>query len=663
MTARQPLLDQSVGDVGALSMSSPYGTGRQPRPLPPQLLRPWESSTYGTTQKLVLPTTAQKPHHAPLGQLFATSIAGNDLTSSILFTAGLCIQSAGIWAPVSLLVVTFTLYLYRGIYTEVASALPFNGGSYNALLNTTNKLAAGVVAAMAVLAYLATALVDAAAAVEYLADFPLSALQPESGIFWSCLLVLAFVTVLNLIGLTESAIVATAFFFFNCLTYAILLVFSVSHCIKTGGATLIDNLHQWPTAALANPYGSIAKNIFYGYCAALLGVTGFETSCNYIEEQKPGVFPKTLRNMWWLVVLFNPTIAFMCLAVVPMDQIQANTDHLLSHMGYICAGDWLRRWVVVDAFLILTGTVLTAFVGVTGLLTRMSTDRVLPTFFMKQNKLRGTRHYIIVGFFLLTASLWMMSQDMDVLSGVFDIAFLTVLSMMAVANMLIKYKRDALRREKEEPWATVLLGFVMIFGGLVGTIAMKPVVVVYFIIYFGAVLALILGMFCRVKLLNVVLYFVSRNAFLKKRFAASIQASIGDIRQHPLVFFSKTSSIAILNKVVLYCRENEDSDCLTVVHVSERDDTHFNAQLEHAVQQLDDIYPKIRINLLFVEGTFGPHIIEPLSKYLNTAPNFMFVACPSRSFPYDLAPFGGVRLITRNVDNWGQDSGGDLQFS
>jgi hypothetical protein len=37
---------------------------------------------------------------------------------------------------------------------------------------------------------------------------------------------------------------------------------------------------------------------FLGFSAAMLGVSGFETSANYVEQQKPGVFRLTLRNMW-----------------------------------------------------------------------------------------------------------------------------------------------------------------------------------------------------------------------------------------------------------------------------------------------------------------------------------------------------------------------------
>ena len=38
--------------------------------------------------------------------------------------------------------------------------------------------------------------------------------------------------------------------------------------------------------------------LFFGFSTAMLGVSGFETSANFVEEKKSGVFPKTLRNMW-----------------------------------------------------------------------------------------------------------------------------------------------------------------------------------------------------------------------------------------------------------------------------------------------------------------------------------------------------------------------------
>ena len=53
------------------------------------------------------------------------------------------------------------------------------------------------------------------------------------------------------------------------------------------------------------------------------------------------MFPKTLRNMWIIVTVFNPLIAFMALATVPLDQVASHKEALLSHMGGVSAGTWL----------------------------------------------------------------------------------------------------------------------------------------------------------------------------------------------------------------------------------------------------------------------------------------------------------------------------------
>jgi hypothetical protein len=42
--------------------------------------------------------------------------------------------------------------------------------------------------------------------------------------------------------------------------------------------------------------------LFFGYSTALLGITGFETAANYVEQMKDNrVYKQTLRNMWILV--------------------------------------------------------------------------------------------------------------------------------------------------------------------------------------------------------------------------------------------------------------------------------------------------------------------------------------------------------------------------
>jgi hypothetical protein len=67
----------------------------------------------------------------------------------------------------------------------------------------------------------------------------------------------------------------------------------------------------------AKSYG-IGYAIFFGFSAGLLGISGFETSANFVEEQKPGVFAKTLRNMWFIVSVYNPIIRSVCFDVLSL---------------------------------------------------------------------------------------------------------------------------------------------------------------------------------------------------------------------------------------------------------------------------------------------------------------------------------------------------------
>src|SRR5689334_4181151 len=96
-------------------------------------------------------------------------------------------------------------------------------------------------------------------------------------------------------------------------------------------------------------------DIFFDFLPAFFGLTGFETSSNYIEEQAEGVFPKTLRNMWVLVAIFNPILSLLSLGVLPMQEILLNQASLLAWMAQRAGGAWLNYVVCIDATLVLSG--------------------------------------------------------------------------------------------------------------------------------------------------------------------------------------------------------------------------------------------------------------------------------------------------------------------
>ena len=88
------------------------------------------------------------------------------------------------------------------------------------------------------------------------------------------------------------------------LSVLLLLIGSAIYFVMVNGLDIANMNFHSPLK------GSISNAIFLGFSTAMLGITGFETSANFIEEQRPGVFPKTLRNMWVLVMIINPVIAY-----------------------------------------------------------------------------------------------------------------------------------------------------------------------------------------------------------------------------------------------------------------------------------------------------------------------------------------------------------------
>ena len=86
--------------------------------------------------------------------------------------------------------------------------------------------------------------------------------------------------------------------------------------------------------AVPPPEAASPTALFFGFSAAMLGISGFESSANFVEEQAEGVFPKTLRNMWVAVTIFNPAMALLALALVPDRARSAeHQEALLAHMG------------------------------------------------------------------------------------------------------------------------------------------------------------------------------------------------------------------------------------------------------------------------------------------------------------------------------------------
>ncbi|NPA46629.1 MAG: APC family permease [Chlorobi bacterium] len=602
--------------------------------------------------------------HKKLNELEATAISGNDISSSVLYVSALAIAFAGKYAWITLLIVAFVLYLFRKIYGEVVGALPLNGGAYNALLNTTSKKMASWAATFTLLSYMATAVISANEAVHYLttlfhhkvdqinhAIYQMLGMPPDSDINFVVLmgtsLLLALFAGLAIMGIKESSKVAIGIFLFH-LTSMIILILAVSFYIyRHGWDTFKINWHT-------EPENGIWMAIFFGFAASMLGISGFESSANFVEEQERGVFPKTLRNMWIVVSILNPLMAFLALAVLRIDDVKLHyKETLLSTMAELSAGEWLAFIISIDAFLVLSGAVLTSYIGVTGLLERMTLDRIMPNYFLKKNS-RGASYRIIIFFLLLNLSiLWLTRGNVKTLAGVYTISFLSVMFLFALGNILLKIKRKHLPAPERAPWLGVFTAMTAVLVALIGNIIMPaeegqlPNWEV-FLFYFIPAMVFIIIMLNRTLLLKLTLSLLQtifepiRAFFIKMN--RRIERLIDEINSQEFVFFTKGKSIANLNKAMLYIRDNEHTKKVKIVKVLEPGEKVPEKLLEY-IHFLDEEYPEIDIEFVPIEGKFGPELIKELSKKWKIPINFMFIGSPDEKFPYRLEELGGVRLI------------------
>lgn len=575
-------------------------------------------------------------HPKKLKELAATAICGNDITSSCLYVSALTIVYAGQYAWISLLMVALVLFLYRKIYGEVVGALPLNGGAYNVLLNTTSKSNASVAACLTILSYMATSVISATEAMHYLHNI-IHAIP----VFWATIGLLTFFLMLTILGISESAVVAIVIFIIHMVSMAMLLI-AGGWFVYNHGLDVFTTNFKMPVE------GGIATALFLGFCTAMLGISGFESSANFVEEQEKGVFPKTLRNMWVAVTIINPLMALIAIMVLPMAEVAQHKEALLSHIGNKAAGNWMSTLISIDAVLVLSGAVLTSYVGVGGLIKRMTLDRVLPQMLLKENK-RGSAHRILIVFFLLCLSVLFVTRgEIKLLAGVYTISFLAVMIYFGYGNFLLKIKRRKLPRPEYAPAYVVAIAVFALIAALYGNIKMNPSYLVVFLQYFIPSILIIYLFLRRNELLQYMLIVV--NSFFDSMEKVSlfsrlhIKKAIRKLSAQEFVYFTKGDDISVLNKVMIYVSENEITRRLKIVTVVNKEQ-EVSPQFMVDFEVLDRAYPEIKIEFIQIEGTFGPVLIEELSKKWKIPQNFMFISSPSDRFTHRLEELGGVRLI------------------
>ena len=163
-----------------------------------------------------------------------------------------------------------------------------------------------------------------------------------------------------------------------------------------------------------------------------------------------------------------------------------------------------------DAILVLSGAVLTSFVGVSGLMKRMTLDRIFPQFFLKENGRQAPYYILLLIFSALRGYSIQYGGNLQALAGVYTISFLSVMGLFGVGNLLLKLRRKRLPRPEKAPVSSVLLALLAVSLALLGNVMLNPKYLWVFFEYFIPTFLIALMMMDRslilTGLLSVILY-------------------------------------------------------------------------------------------------------------------------------------------------------------
>lgn len=329
------------------------------------------------------------------------------------------------------------MWLFKKTYEEGLAMSPYNGGAYSMILRSVGRRGAVLAGALTFVSYLATAAVSALAG-----SFYLSSLFPD--LSSSHIVLLSFIPILgfgllNTKGIKEPAKLVTLIAGLHFLLLIIIAIW--------GGGFLITHWDTISFQRFTSPTISLSfSTLMYGFASAFLGITGFESAAQIVEELETPTL-KTVHKLYKTVIvlvsLTAPAISFLCLILLSPLEIQNNLNYLLSGLAMKLGGKSLLTIIVVDATLTLYAAVNTAFVGFIGLAKTMAKQGNLPERLLWRvaHIYPSIKGYPLISLPFAIIALTMsalVAGEVGVLAKVYEIAFLGVMVSFCAGVILLR---------------------------------------------------------------------------------------------------------------------------------------------------------------------------------------------------------------------------------
>jgi amino acid transporter len=109
---------------------------------------------------------------------------------------------------------------------------------------------------------------------------------------------------ISISGVHESTIIASGIFVLHLAIMTLVIVWGFVYGFQNNFSILFQNMHTNAPLISTTSGNYISRRnpaaaLYFGYCSGLLGITGFETAANYVEEMKcTRTFVEVVHWMW-----------------------------------------------------------------------------------------------------------------------------------------------------------------------------------------------------------------------------------------------------------------------------------------------------------------------------------------------------------------------------
>ena len=378
-----------------------------------------------------------------LNWLIAAGVVGADIGTSVFYGTGILFPIVGYFAPLFVLTACLAMWVFKRTYEEGLAMSPYNGGAYSMILRSVGKRAAVFAGALTFVSYLATAAVSSLSGGFYLSSLFKGGLDQSSVVLISFVPVIFF-ALLNIKGIKEPAKIVTAVAIVH---FGLLILISF-----WGLGYILFHFSEIDFSKFGDfssyPRALTGATLAYGFAAAFLGITGFESAAQIVETlERPTLL--TVRNLYKAVIIMvsitAPLISIMCLTILTPEEVKGNINYLLSGMANKIGGRFLLTIIVMDAALTLFSAANTAFIGFIGLATTMAKNGNLPQICLKRlshiiPQLEGYPVITLSFMVIVMAMSSLVAGEVDIAAKVYEVAFLGVMVSFAVGAILMRNK-------------------------------------------------------------------------------------------------------------------------------------------------------------------------------------------------------------------------------